>query len=307
MEELCNRCHGAPMVYHRVYSNEKLCRGCFIETFERRVVKTIAKYKMLRRDDRIAVAVSGGKDSLALLHVLWKIERNFPEARLFAVTIDEGIEGYRDEAVRYAVEYAEKLGVEIHIFSFKELYGLDLEEILKTKEYNLMGLQPCSVCGVLRRKAINYAAKKLGATVIATAHTLDDIVQTYIMNVLRGDLKRMEIGLRTEENGVIPRVTPFRLTPEKEVVFYAYLLKIPFQAEICPNAHLAVRDMIRKFLTEYEERYPGSLYAALKSFERIRFEVNGREDRCRYCGEPANNDVCRACKMIESLKLINPA
>ena len=307
MTELCNRCRSDRVVYHRVYSNERLCRACFIETFERRVVKTIGKYDMLRRDDRIAVAVSGGKDSLALLHVLWKIEKRFPEAKLFAITIDEGIEGYRDEAVSYAVNYANRLGVEIHVFSFKNLYGFDLQEMMKTPEYDSLGLQACSLCGVLRRKAINYAAKKLGATVIATAHTLDDIVQTYIMNILRGDLKRMDIGLRREANGVIPRVTPFRLTPEREVVFYAYLMKIPFQASICPNASQAMRDPIRKFLMEYEERYPGSLFAALKSFEKISFErKENTQLQCKICGEPSNKEVCRGCELIEALYLTKP-
>ena len=298
--QLCSRCGGDRVVYHRVYSNERLCRACFIETFERRVVRTIGRYNMLRRDDRIAVAVSGGKDSLALLHVLWKIEKRFPEARLFAVTVDEGIEDYREEAVRYAVEYANKLGVDVYVVSFRQLYGFDLQEVMETSEYRGLGLQACSVCGVLRRKAINYAAKQLGATVIATAHTLDDIVQTYFMNILRGDLKRVEIGLRREEDGAIPRVTPFRLTPEREVVFYAYLMKIPFQASVCPNASQAMRDPIRKFLMEYDEKYPGSLYAALKSFEKIlpAQDKEFTQRRCRVCGEPSSKEICRGCELL---------
>ena len=305
LQERCSRCGRDRVVYRRVYSNERLCRGCFVETFERRVVRTIGRYEMFRRDDRIAVAVSGGKDSLALLHVLWKIERRFPDAKLFAVTVDEGIEGYRDEAVRYAVDYANKLGVETHVFSFKELYGFDLQEVMETPEYKSLGLQPCSVCGVLRRKAINYAAKKLGATVIATAHTLDDLVQTYFMNILRGDLKRVELGLRRETPGAIPRVTPFRLTPEKEVVFYAYWVGIPFQAHVCPFSTQAMRDKIRSFLTEYEEDYPGSLYAALRSFEKIAQALSKEEKTqttyCKLCSEPSNNEICRGCELLTRL------
>ena len=302
-QELCNVCGVEPIVYHRIYSNERLCRACFIKTFEKRVVKTIAKYQMLRRDDRIAVAVSGGKDSLSLLHVLYKIEKKFPDARLFAVTIDEGIEGYRTEAVRNAVDYASRLGVEIYVYSFEELFGFGLEELMRTPEYRGLGLQPCSVCGVLRRKAINYAARKLGATVIATAHTLDDIVQTYMMNIMRGDLTRLEIGLRGDGSAAIPRVAPFRLTPEREVVFYAYLIGIPFQSHACPNASLSMRDMIRRFLAEYDERYPGSLYAALRSFEKIQVKQERQLKSCRYCGEPTNKDICRACELLDSLKL----
>ncbi|MEM2766682.1 MAG: hypothetical protein QXG75_06085, partial [Candidatus Caldarchaeum sp.] len=93
----CNVCGEGRVVYHRVYSGEKLCRKCFVKTFVKRVRRTIARYGLLRKDDRIAVAVSGGKDSISLLHVLKKIESGFPKAELFAVTVDEGIEGYRDE------------------------------------------------------------------------------------------------------------------------------------------------------------------------------------------------------------------
>jgi len=290
------------VVYHRVYSNERLCRRCFVKTFEKRVVKTIAKYRMLRRDDKIAVAVSGGKDSLSLLHVLWKVEKNFPQAKLFAVTVDEGIAEYRAEAVRNAVDYARRLSIDIYVLSFRELYGFDLQDFLKTPEYAQLGLQPCSICGILRRKAINYAAKRLGATVIATAHTLDDIVQTYLMNVMRGDLTRTDVGLRNASDTAIPRVSPFRLTPEREVVFYAYIVGIPFQSHVCPNASLSMRDMIRRFLTEYDDRYHGSLFAALKSFEKMQMPRTGQLRTCEACGEPTNKTMCRSCEILASLK-----
>ncbi|MEM4189939.1 MAG: TIGR00269 family protein [Candidatus Caldarchaeum sp.] len=296
----CNVCGEGRVVYHRVYSGERLCRKFFVKTFEKRVARTIARYRLLRKDDRIAVAVSGGKDSLSLLHVLKKIESNFPKAELFAVTVDEGIEGYRDEALELVSQTAARLGVPLVKTSFEEVYGVTLSKIVASPLFKQSGLAACSVCGPLRRKAINMAAKRFGATVVATAHTLDDIVQTYLLKALRGELGNSEVGLRSE-GPAIPRVAPFRLTPEREVVFYAYSVGIPFQTQICPNASNTMRSPVRRFLTEFEEKHPGSLFAALKSFERVSSQNVKSLRFCKHCGEPTSRETCRVCELIQTL------
>jgi len=295
---MCSHCGDSRVVYRRIYSGEFLCRKCFIKTFEKRVERTIGRYSLFRRDDKIAVAVSGGKDSLSLLHVLKKIEAKHPDSELFAVTVDEGIPGYRDEALQLVKTITSNLGVPLITTSFKEIYGASLTELISNPALRETGLAPCSVCGPLRRRAINIAAKHAGATVIATAHTLDDIVQTYILKTMRGELGSSHVGLRTD-SPFIPRVAPFRLTPEREVVFYAYTIGIPFQTNICPNASYTMRDPIRKFLTEFEEQHPGSLYAALKSFEKIQVNKIKNNSYCRNCGEPTSRELCRVCEIIQ--------
>lgn len=297
---VCSSC-GEKAVYTREYSGEKLCKSCFLSKFEKRVLKTITRYKMFRHDDQVAVAVSGGKDSLVLLHVLTKIERQFPETSLVAITIDEGIPGYRNEAVEHAETEARRMGVEINVLTFEELFGRRLDEMLGALSENGTKLQPCTICGILRRRAINVAAKRLNATVVATAHTLDDIVQTYFMNVLRGDLNR-EIGQRNDSTAIVPRVAPLRVTPEREAVFYAYLKKIPFQSYICPNASKSARNKIREFLDSYEADYPGSLYTALSAFESIVFQKDRPEKLCRQCGEFTSRDICRVCEILSSFQ-----
>lgn len=296
---LCNFCD-EKAAYTREYSGEKLCRSCFITAFEKRVAKTITRYKMFRQDDRVALAVSGGKDSLVLLHILTRIEKRFPETSLAAITIDEGIPGYRNEAVEHSKTEAQRMDVEIHVLTFEELFGRRLDEMLSALSDNGIKLQPCTICGILRRRAINVAAKRLNATVVATAHTLDDVTQTYFMNALRGDLNR-GIGQRNDSHAVIPRVTPLRLTPEREVVFYAYLKKIPFQSHICPNAAKSARNRIREFLASYEEEYPGSMYTALSSFESIVFQRDRPEKLCKQCGELTSREICRVCQVLSSL------
>lgn len=289
------------MVFSRRYSGERFCSRCFLENIVEKVRYTISKYHLLKPFDKIAVAVSGGKDSLSLLKILAKIERDYPRASLVAITIDEGIPEYRDEAVKNAEEYVKKLGIPHHILSFKKLYGFTLTEVVEEGIVESLSLRPCTICGVLRRKALTIAAKEVGATVIATAHTLDDIVQTYILNIFRGDTRFTPIGIRREAEGVIPRVAPFRLIPEYEVVLFAYYSEIPFQTYVCPYTETSMRDPIRAFLIEYEERFPGSLFSALNSFERV-FEKNFQESNmCVKCGDPTSRVICRACELEEMI------
>ncbi|MEN3047410.1 MAG: TIGR00269 family protein [Candidatus Caldarchaeales archaeon] len=300
----CASCGENPVAVVRPYSGERLCRACFVRSFERRVQRTIARYGMLREDDRIAVALSGGKDSLTLLRVLARIERRFPRASLVAVTVDEGIPGYREEALGNARRACEELGVEQVVVSFREAFGFTVSEAVEEGYADELGLGACTVCGVLRRKAIELGATRAGATVIATAHTLDDIVQTYLMNALRGDLNHPPIGLRREGSGAIPRVAPLRLTPEREVILYAYYTGIPMQEVECPYSSGSQRSMIRSFLTEFEDRYPGSLYAALSCLENLLARSQSPDApkrRCRLCCFPSGQDLCRSCEIVASI------
>src|SRR3990170_991221 len=98
----CTLCKRKEPFFHRVYSGERLCKKCFAKSVEDKVRASIVKYKMLNYSDRVAVAVSGGKDSISLLHIISSMERKFPKASLVAVTVDEGIKGYRDEALEIA-------------------------------------------------------------------------------------------------------------------------------------------------------------------------------------------------------------
>ncbi|MEM2150674.1 MAG: TIGR00269 family protein [Candidatus Bathyarchaeia archaeon] len=306
----CTSCRAREAFYFRAYSGEKLCSRCFIESIENKVRATIAKYMMLKFDDRIAVAVSGGKDSVSLLHILARIEKDFPKASLCAITVDEGIESYRDEAIKIASENCKILGVEHHIISFRELYGYTLDEIVEKIRALRDNLTPCSYCGVLRRKALNILAKKVGATKIAVAHNLDDEIQTFMLNIIHGDLARITRAGPTfdEKEGFIPRVKPLCEILEKEVTLYAYLKGIRFQENPCPYAGEALRNDIRNMLNRLEEKHPGTKYTIFRSAEKIRekmketrIEVNLKP--CKTCGEMTVGEICQACKMLQNLSI----
>ncbi|MEM3578065.1 MAG: TIGR00269 family protein [Candidatus Bathyarchaeia archaeon] len=305
----CSICKRREAFFFRQYSGERLCRKCFAESIEEKVRATIAKYKMFDFDDKIAVAVSGGKDSVSLLHILAKIERDYPKASLVAVTVDEGIRGYRDEALRIAAENCRKLGVEHHTVSFKELYGYTLDEIVEKAVKRKSELTPCAYCGVLRRRALNTAARDLKADKIATAHTLDDETQTILLNMFHGDVLRIarEKPVTDEKHPkLVQKVKPFCEIPEKETALYAYVKNIRFQSKPCPYAQEALRNDIRIMLNRIEEKHAGTKFTIFKAIEKIRpalekiSEKEGLKE-CVECGEPTTAKICKTCQMLKEI------
>ncbi|MCW4044869.1 MAG: TIGR00269 family protein [Candidatus Bathyarchaeota archaeon] len=307
---LCSACGQREAFFFRRYSGERLCRKCFAESVEAKVRVTVAKYGMFRFDDRIAVAVSGGKDSISLLRVLVKMERFRPKASLVAVTVDEGIKGYRDEAMKIAAAYCGNLGIEHHVVSFKELYGFTLDELVAGKRLKgESGLTSCAYCGVLRRRALNVAAREVHATKIATAHTLDDEVQTILLNIFHGDVLRLakEKPVTDEvHERFVPKVKPFCEVPERESALYAYVKRVPFQSTPCPYASEALRNDIRVMLNRVEEKHAGTKFTIFNAIERIRPAFNGvaknsHYEECVVCGEPASHGLCKVCQMLREV------
>ena len=304
---LCSICKKKRAVFYQKHSGLYLCRKDFIENFERRIRRTIHKYNMFREDDVIVVGVSGGKDSLTLLYILNKFEKRFPKSKLIAIMIDEGIKGYREEGVKLTKKLTEELGIPLKIFSYKELYGYSLDEIveiLDKKKFDVAA--PCSYCGVLRRRALNYGAKYVNATKLATAHNLDDEAQTVLMNILRSDIDRIGRSgpvTRKLEGIFVRRVKPMRTIPEREVVLYAYYNKIPFHSVECPYAPRAFRWDIREFINRMEKLRPSIKYALLNSGDKIRELITETKviKYCEKCGEPSTTKVCKVCRMFENI------
>jgi len=262
---------------------------------------------MFEFDSRIAVAVSGGKDSLSLLHILASIERKFPRSKLTAVTVDEGVKGYRNEALKLASETCENLGVEHVILSFKDLFGFTMDEIAeKTKDGKLT---PCSYCGILRRRALNKAAMQVKADRLATAHNLDDMAQSALLNLMRGDIVRLT-GMHPaggELAGFIRRIKPFCEVPERESTLYAYLSGIEFQDSPCPYAEEAMRTDIRNFLNRMEFKRPGTKFiiyrTALKIIPKVKEQNTLPGGLCVECGMPTRGEICRVCELLGELNL----
>ncbi len=304
MKSVCDRCN-TKSAYYRVYSGESLCARCFSRSLQEKVAKTISKYSMVKYHDRIAVAVSGGKDSLSLLHMM-KMLCEKHGSTVYAVTIDEGIDGYRDESLDIVRRFASQLKVEHKILSYKELYGVSLEDSLQLRKGRKMS--SCSICGTFRRRAIDIAAETVGANVIATAHNLDDVLQTFLINILAGDVER--IGWTYPEpveyaNG-LRKIKPFTEIYEHEIAFYALVNDIPFQAEECPHMNEGIRTEIREFLNKLEKEHAGIKYNAyntmVKVAKRLKDSASKEHNKCALCGRDSTNTICSVCNMMITLK-----
>jgi uncharacterized protein (TIGR00269 family) len=260
---------------------------------------------MLKYDDRIAVAVSGGKDSLSLLHILAKIERNYPSSSLIAISVDEGIQGYRDKALEIASQNSKELGIEHQVISFKKMYGITQDEI--TQRLKKEELTPCAYCGVLRRKLLNMKAREVEADKVATAHTLDDETQTILLNILRGDPLRIAREKPMTDRvhpRLVQRIKPFCKVPEKETVLYAYVRGLTFQDLPCPYSSEAMRNDLRIFINRMEQKHAGTKFTIFKSIQKIRPAIErmvkkGELNECSECGEPTTQSICKACQILQ--------
>lgn len=283
-----------------VFINPTLCKKHFIDYFEKKVEKTIKDFSLLKKDYSVCVATSGGKDSLTILHILNKFGY-----RVTALLIDEGIHGYREHTKKDLENFCREKNIDLKIASFKELTGRTLDEMLKFKE-----IHSCTLCGVFRRFLLNKHSK--GFDVIATGHNADDEAQTILMNLtrantdlfLRGGPKTMGKGDFTQ------RIKPLYFCTEKEIMTYSLINNITTNFTECPYAEGAYRDTIRTALNDYELNNPGTRFNILNHYvelqKKLLKKISSKKVKtaktCSICGEPSNEVVCKACRLLEVYK-----
>jgi cytoplasmic tRNA 2-thiolation protein 1 len=305
----CTKCQKAESLYYRAHSGEYLCKKCFLLSIESKTAKTISKYSMIEYGDKVAVAVSGGKDSLSLLYILKMHFDQHPNNanELVAVTIDEGIKGYRDESLQIVKDFCARLHIESKVLSYKSLFGTDMDEAMVRR--SSQKITSCSICGTFRRRAIDIAAEKIGADIVATAHNMDDQLQTFMINLLAGDVERLgwiyPEPVQYRQNG-LKKVKPFVEIYEYEIVFYALQREIPFQSEECPYMNESIRTDLREFFNTLERDHPGIKYNAYKSMMKIskilRSSMQSSEiKKCSRCGHVSTGDICSVCKTLSIL------
>ncbi|HUH78620.1 MAG TPA: TIGR00269 family protein [Methanoregula sp.] len=282
-------------------TGRELCAAHLKDGLEARVRETIRNHSMIRDGDRIAVALSGGKDSTALLLLLHAV-LPAKDVSLVAVTVDEGIAGYRDETIGAAVRLAAELGVEHRIVTFSGLFGGTLDAFLRGRE-----ARACTVCGILRKKAIAVAAKEAGADRLATGHNLDDEAQSVLMNALRGDLPRLVRESGEETGYFIPRIKPLREIAEKEIAVYLVTQGRWTELPECPYTQSALRAEVRSLLSGFEYRHPGTMKRLIQSREIIRTSIRPGATaspvrRCTNCGDPCSGELCQVCALLPSLR-----
>lgn len=312
----CEICHANSASVRRSYSGTACCKDCFLQSVEQEVHSNIQRNSLIAPGDRIAVGVSGGKDSSVLLHILSLLLQRYPDCyagvSLSLVAVNEGIEGYRDESLACVEAARDKYGLPLTVVSFKTRFRRDLDEIMRMSSSDIedqtdqaqgvSGCMACSYCGVLRRNSLSYGCALAGCTKVATGHNGDDNAETVLLNLLRGDsgkLLRCTLPFVTLEGGH-PRIKPLFFLAQRDIVLYAYLNRLQFFSTECPYAVAAFRGRARTLInrlsrrTEYRD-------VALRIIESIRHASSTKPALpagvhiCQECGSPLLGDRCQTC------------
>ncbi|MHA1733849.1 MAG: ATP-binding protein [Promethearchaeota archaeon] len=311
----CRYCGKEAKVF-RQESGVSVCPSCFFKEISRKVFRTITRNRMLAPKDSCVVAFSGGKDSQVLLeHVVKYQRRKAIGMPPVALTVDEGIGGYRDESLDMARDFCGNLGIRHVVISFKRVFGKSLDEIVESASEIGEKWSACTYCGILRRYLLNYGARELGANVLATGHNLNDEVETFLMNIARGDLqgiRRLKPKLDSSLTTVVSRVKPLRGIPEQDITLYCFYKGYAFQEVPCPYSSRdpILRGIVQRFLNELDKRNHEIKFNILKIGDQMR-EIVDREvtgttpNTCQQCGAATSpgRRTCKTCEIREKLGL----
>lgn len=290
-----------------VYCSD-LCREHFRDYFEKKVKRTIKKFDLFSRKDRIGVAVSGGKDSTSVLYILKKLGY-----KVEALHVNALIHRYSRKNLENLIIMCRKYGIKIYAFSFKDEFGFSLKEIVSITKKKGLNYSPCFICGVLRRYLLNKYAKKLGFDCLVTGHNLDDEAQSFIMNVFRNDLilakRQGPVSGERKSKLFVKRVKPLYLCTEKETTAYSKLMGFPVVYHPCPLRRGAYRREYAEMLDSFEKRHPPIKHNIIQFFLRTLYKMKDADNeigigigRCERCKEPCADRICKRCEILLALK-----
>jgi uncharacterized protein (TIGR00269 family) len=329
----CDKC-GDPAVMHAAYSGLHLCGDHLCRSVEKRVRRRVREDSLVPdgatpdEPETWVIGLSGGKDSVVLTEILHDTFAADPRIELVALSIHEGIEGYRDESLEACEELTEDLDVRHEVVSYAEEFDVRMDDVV---EDDPEGMAACAYCGVFRRDILSRYAEALDADKLLTGHNLDDEAQTALMNLFEGDLaqiaKHFDASLgpfeptgegpteraREPQDHHVPRAKPLRDVPEKEIALYAHVRDLPAHITECPHSSEAYRGEIQQLLLDMEEAHPGTRHSIMAGYEPIAALVSAAvggadADRvfgeCDRCGAPTDREICRKCDLLDALEAV---
>jgi len=265
----------------RPKNQSKLCKSCFISIFEAEIHHTITSHSLFQRGEQVAIGASGGKDSTVLAAVLKTLNERYDYGlELQLLSIDEGIRGYRDDSLATVKRNAESYDMALTILGYDELYGWTMDAVV----LQTGGMKSsCTYCGVFRRQALDRGAARLGVRHVVTGHNADDVAETVLMNLLRGDLPRLKRGAQIvtqmtvgregakSEDGTdaegwgVKRSKPLMYAYEKEIVLYAHYRQLEYFSTECVYAPEAFRGSARTLIKSLERVRPSAILDVVRS------------------------------------------
>ncbi len=299
----CGRKAAVNMRQHKL----ALCREHYLAWIPEQTQRFIQKYHMFTPDERVLVAVSGGKDSLALWDVLVRLEYQ-ADGLYIDLGIDGGF-GYSRESHALTEAFARQHGLTLHVVDLQAEYGETIPELARRTRRGKG--KPCSVCGLSKRHVMNRIARDLGYDVLATGHNLDDEAATLFGNTLQwsgGYLLRQGPVLPASP-GLARKVKPFCRFYERETAAYALLRGIEYIYEECPFSVGAKSIYYKELLNRLEQEHPGAKLQFYLGFLRAKkeglFAAHAGEQAallhtCPTCGQPTSAPgQCAFCRMVQ--------
>lgn len=295
----CRIC-GKEAVVHLPHSRLWLCKDHFNGFMVNRVFRTIKRYNLIKKGDRVVLGISGGKDSVVLAYILSKL-KNMIDFELYLVHIKLGFGDYSEKIAKLVKNTAENISAPLIILDLREMLGIGIPELaLKTRR------PACSVCGIVKRYLLNAVAVELGTNSIATGHNLDDVATFILKEFLTQNLENIsKLAPRNEgvEDYLVARIKPFYETYERDIKEYATLNNIEYVKENCPMANeLTLTNNLKKALWSIEEKFPGLLIGFVRNFIKNLDKYPkpiGEIKRCSFCGMPSSGDKCSFCRLTE--------
>lgn len=287
----CELCKTNRAQILRPKNHARICSPCFIALFEDECAETVHSTNLFHPGERVAIGASGGKDSTVLASVLKTLnDRHNWGLDLVLLSVDEGIQGYRDHSLEAVKRNSADLGLPLKIVSYEELYGWSMDQVVAQigKKGN------CTYCGVFRRQALDRGAAMLGVGHVVTGHNADDVAETVLMNLLRGDLPRLSRATSIvtstpsaaqpkSTNGEITmtdvkRSKPLMYAYEKEIVMYAHYKKLDYFSTECIYSPEAFRGSARTLIKNLERIRPESILDVVRSGIDMAKLVPGQND-----------------------------
>lgn len=301
----CRMCKADSVINMRQH-RLALCEVHFVEWVEKTTSSTINKHRMFGPDDRILVAVSGGKDSLSLWRILLKLGY---QADGFHIDLGiDGRSGYSTKSAEHAAKFAQNIspGGKLHVLDLADTYGKTVPEMAGRRVGGRKKL--CSVCGLVKRHEMNRVARELGYTVIATGHNLDDEAAVLLGNVLRWEteyLVRQSPVLPADGLGLVKRAKPLARFYERETAAYAIVCNIDYILDECPFSVGANSLRLKEVLNSMENSSSGTKMQFYSNFLRAKenslFPGYKRPQlsSCGKCGQATvAPGLCAFCRLV---------
>jgi len=307
----CRTC-GAKAAVNMRQHKLALCKEHYLEWIPGQTERFIKKYGMFTHAERILVAVSGGKDSLSLWDILWRLGYQV-DGLYIGLGIDEGI-GYSAESQRLAERFAVMHGLRLHMVDLGNEYGATISEFTRLTQRGKN--KPCSLCGLVKRYIMNRITRDLGFEVLATGHNLDDEAAALFGNTLKwaGEYLLRQRPVLPEAPGLVRKVKPLCRIYEREMTAYALLRGIEYIYDECPFALGSTSIYYKGLLNHLENDRPGAKLTFYLSFLEAResglfsehSDVQQSLHPCPNCGQPTSAPgLCSFCRMIERIRGTN--